>query len=226
MPKKQPLTKTIKKKKAGPTPYVRIRSLGKERVDAVNRRLLGGDNTNDVAAWMQKEWPGETADVAVESLSKQLQRYKRDVLGAEVRSVYVGPEIPKQEAARTLASMYGLEETVDGLSVMNEMIAAQRERIWKMFRSEEALPFGLEGTKKELRELFTMVKEFYELQFEMGLIARVPKQLDHKVAGVMKHTRLGQTIEGEIRTHYEVTEATQAVLALLGEDYGDDATSE
>jgi hypothetical protein len=219
--KKDLIPKAPRRKKAGRkagTAYARIRELGKERVDEINSRLIAGEEFTEVAAWMVETFPEDLPDVSQGNLSRQLSRYKRDVLGPDVVSVYEDPTPPKKDAARKLMDIYGMSEVVDGVSVMNEMIALQRERIWKHAKADQHMPLGHEPFRKELRELFDMVKDFYNLQMEMGLVARVPKRVDGQVTGLFAHSKLGQSIDDEIQSHFEVTSATKAVLGLLGTD--------
>lgn len=208
------------KGKKGQPPYTRIRELGQDRVDIINRKLLSGQSTNVIAAYMLKEWGKDLPSVSAGGLAKQLVRYRKDVLGSDMVGLHDGPgEAPKKQVTQALMSLMGIKENVNGLAVMNEMIQVERLRIFKVLEKEDQMNLQFDWLRRECRDLFAMIRDYYDLQFEMGLIARVPKVTRHNVMGVFSHsTELGERVQADEQAHIQVTEATAKVIALLGAD--------
>lgn len=209
------------KKKMGQAPFARIRALGDERVDVVNKRLLSGQSTNVIATFMLKEWGKDLPTVSVGGLAKQLVRYKKEVLGSGMTGVFMDPSAPPKEAVtQALMTLMGIKANVNGLEVMNEMIQVERLRIFKILEKEDRMNLQFDWLRRECRDLFAMIREYYDLQFEMGLIARVPKVTRHNVLGMFSHSNLGEQVQADSEVHAQVSETTAKVIALLESDVG------
>lgn len=163
--------------KTGPThKYKRLYDLGSDRLGIIESMLTNGDSPATCAEHIQVDW-GECTDVKVQTLEKQIQRYRTDVLEPKL---VMAAENAAEKGTGVSAQMKKFRETVDVKAKLTEGINMQWERIQKAY-TKEALKgpdAKLDPTiNKELRPFTDMVRALATLQLETGDLRRVPKQV-------------------------------------------------
>lgn len=163
--------------KKGPTyKYKRLYDLGSDRLGIIESMLTNGDSPATCAEHIQTDW-GECTDVKVQTLEKQIQRYRTDVLEPKL---VMAAEMAVEKGTGVSAQMKKFRETVDVKARLTEALNMQWERIQKAY-TKEALKgpdAKLDPTiNKELRPFTDMARALATLQLETGDLRRVPKQV-------------------------------------------------
>ena len=156
--------------------YKRLYDLGSDRLGILESMLTNGESPQKCAEHIQGEWKA-CANVKQPTLTKQIQRYKADILEPKLllaaeQAAVSGKTITKE--------MKNFREQVDVMSELNEMIAMQGTRIKKAYKIEAAKGNDAKldpVIQKELRPFTDMCRALATLQLETGVVRRVPKQV-------------------------------------------------
>lgn len=156
--------------------YKRLYDLGSDRLGVIESMLTNGDSPQKCAEHIQDEWK-QYQSVKTPTLTKQIQRYKADVLEPKLvmaaeQAVASGKTITKE--------MKNFREQVDVMEKLNETINMQTVRIQKAYANEAKKGPDAkldQNISKELRALTDMCRALATLQLETGVVRRVPKQV-------------------------------------------------
>ena len=224
----------------GSVKYARIYNMGVDRVEQVKYMLATGVSPNKVAHHIQNEW-GEIADVLQDSLHKQLQRFRKEIVDPGLKTKVVVP-LDELEGAEdlgdgrvrhrglTLPTVPGA--TLDGESYtgvilvnkvpksrdvvgeLNELIELQKARVKKLYDREFASPLLLATLRNEIRQLGELLKMMGALQLETGVLTRVPKK-QQLLLPTADDLQQRAAHKEEIVVSDALAEASVEILALL-----------
>lgn len=130
-------------------------------------RLKEGASPFAVAEFMQSM--GDCKDIKIQSLARQIARYKTQVLAIK----------------QTLSEMYvdkaisNLDLVINELEEMAKLILIQKQRIGKNLEFEASLPSKMPLSKilrPEIESLFTMLEKRARLMSDVGLLPKAPQR--------------------------------------------------
>lgn len=155
--------------------YKRLYDLGSDRLGIIDSMLTSGDSPATVAEHVQQDW-GQCKTVKLDTLRKQILRYKQDVLEPKL---VLAAEAAVEKGTPMTEGMARMREQVDVMAKMNEALLMQHTRIMKAYTKELTKENGKmdPNINKELRPFTDMCRVLAGLQLETGVLRRVPKQV-------------------------------------------------
>ena len=177
--------------------FKRLKSLGEERMQEVDSRLLSGEPCSAIAAWIQVDL-GKLKDIKPASLKKTLERYRE----TELRN----RTLERIAQAQSGSAIKTIQKRLNALDEMEEIVRFQRIRVDKIMMRESKLPEGilLKDTSNEIRLLKDMLLDLGKLQLETGLLPRAAKTFKGSVVGA----------DGEVR-QFEWTEEQEELFQAI-----------
>jgi len=174
-----------------------LKSLGEERMQEIDARLLSGEPCSSIARWIQLEL-GKLTDIKTASLKKTLERYRETEL--RNRTLQRIAEAQSKSAIKTI------QKRLNALEEMEEAIRFQRIRVDKILMRESKLPEGilLKDASNELRLLKDMLMDLGKLQLETGLLPRAAKTFRGTMVGA----------DGQVR-EFEWTEEQEELFQTI-----------
>ena len=179
--------------------FKRLKSLGEERMQEVDSRLLSGEPCSAIAAWIQVDL-GKLKDIKPASLKKTLERYRE----TELRN----RTLERIAQAQSGSAIKTIQKRLNALDEMEEIVRFQRIRVDKIMMRESKLPEGilLKDTSNEIRLLKDMLLDLGKLQLETGLLPRAAKTFKGSVVGA----------DGEVR-QFEWTEEQEELFQTISQ---------
>ena len=179
--------------------FKRLKSLGEERMQEVDSRLLSGEPCSAIAAWIQVDL-GKLKDIKPASLKKTLERYRE----TELRN----RTLERIAQAQSGSAIKTIQKRLNALDEMEEIVRFQRIRVDKIMMRESKLPEGilLKDTSNEIRLLKDMLLDLGKLQLETGLLPRAAKTFKGSMVGA----------DGEVR-QFEWTEEQEELFQTISQ---------
>lgn len=177
--------------------FKKLKSLGEERMNDIDSRLLSGEPCSSIAAWIQVEL-GKCKDIKPASLKKMLERYRETELRQKMLSRIANAQ--RGDSIKTI------NKRLNALDEMEEMVRIQRGRVDKILMRESKLPDGilLKDASNEVRLLKDMLLDLGKIQLETGLLPRATK--------TFKGTMVGA--DGQVR-EFEWTEEQEELFKRI-----------
>lgn len=151
--------------------YKRLYALGDVVVAELKTRLQRGELPKALAEWLHAQ--GLAPEIKLESLEKQLVRFRRDeVFGSMLMTL--------QTAASKYRGKQKIEllQKVDVLKEMHDLCQIQHARLEKAYNTEKQNPALLMlHVSEAVRDYSKILKDLSLLYLEMGLLPRAPKQV-------------------------------------------------
>lgn len=186
--------------------HSKLKALGEEIMDEIDRRLLAGEPASSLAAWLQVDL-GKLKGVQPASVKKMLERYRETELRDKTLARIAG--VQATHSVKTVAVR------LNAMDELEDMVRIQSGRLRKLLTQEEGLPNGVinKSVNPEMRLLKEMMVDLGRLQLETGILARASKTFKGTVT----------TEEGEVR-HFEWTEEQEKLFnELAGASHEDQA---
>lgn len=172
--------------------FEKLRTLPPDKLEEVDRLLLGGRPGREVARTILNEW-GLLTDTKEDTLKKMLERYRNQDLRA--RETARVTEIVRE------VSTVSLHKRMNALDELNELVSVQKGRFLKAKKMEDDQPkFLLKQVSDEAKLLKEMLVELGRLQLETGIIQKAPRKLTGSITDANGDTR-----------NFEWTEEQQAL---------------
>lgn len=184
--------------------HSKLKALGEEVMNEIDRRLLAGEPASSLAAWLQVDL-GKLKDVQPASAKKMLERYRETELRDKT--------LARIAAVQTNDSIKTVSVRLNAMDELEDMVRIQSGRLRKLLTQEEGLPNGIinKAVNPEMRLLKEMMVDLGRLQLETGVLARASKTFKGTVT----------TEEGEVR-HFEWTEEQEKLFSELSEAVSED----
>lgn len=170
--------------------YKRLKDLGEEKMAIIDRMLLAGTKTKEVADVIQQEW-GANLDLSRDSMARTLLRYRGSVLKNKVIAGIVNAQKSdpdKQDRGISVATMF---KRLNAMDEMEKLVAIQKGRFEKMLMREQSGPLLMKSVTGEAQLMQNMLVDLGRLQLETGILARAPK----KVTGTVTDSKTGEQRE-------------------------------
>lgn len=183
--------------------FKNLKSLGTDRMEEIDSRLLSGEPCSSIAASIQVNW-GKLKNIKPESLKKCLERYRETEL--RQKTIARIAEVQSKSAIKTV------QKRLTALEHLEEMTQVQRGRVEKLLMREAKLPEGLllRDTTNEIRLLKEMLTDLGRLQLETGLLKRAPKTITGSVTDEDGHVREFAWTEEQEALYREIEEMERA----------------
>jgi len=181
--------------KPGTAAYKRLKELPPDIFAEMENRLLRRESPAKVARWLQEE--GQCKDVTLLSLGKQITRYRRDYLTAQVAKDFTA-----YLSRRAVGKPGHVFEPLDVLEESTKLVRKQIRRVAKAQKLEDATSMLTNQATNEMMNLHKMLQELSNLYMEAGVMRRVPKKLSGSLLD-----RAGKGLR------FEVSEETQGLLS-------------
>jgi hypothetical protein len=193
--------------------YQRLFALGTDRIRQIDAMLFKGESTNDVATVIQNEWH-EYKDVSHGTLSKQILRYRNDILRRAAPSNIQNPD--GSNSGKEIVQVGRLEGRVHAHETLSTLCLMQQERLNKIYMQEQKLPSVMDAVRKEIELFSKLIGQLATLEMDMGLLQRVPKKIQGEFnllspEGSDQDLRISTSIQ----SYQERMEATHKVFALI-----------
>ena len=190
-------------KKPGSPAFQRIYSLGDERVDELKERLSSGESPNQLAELVQGVW-GQCLDTSDKALSRQLARFRKDVVNREL------VESIQEEAG---GQVHKLRQRLDVMEELTDACLIQKDRMLKVYGKEKQGPLLMSQVSSEIKTYKDLLCALGSLQLETGLMRRAPKT----VTGVLAQEVRDEHQRGVLAIRW--TEETEAALRDIEEEF-------
>jgi hypothetical protein len=177
--------------------FKKLKSLGADRMNEVDARLLSGEPCSSIAAWIQVDL-GKCKDIKPASLKKMLERYRETELRQKT--------LARIANAQRGDSIKTIQKRLNALDEMEDMVRVQRGRVEKILMREANLPEGmlLRDASNELRLLKDMLLDLGKIQLETGLLAKAPKTFRGSMV----------SSDGQVK-HFEWTEEQEELFRMI-----------
>ncbi len=198
--------------------YKRLYDLGSDRLNIIESMLTNGDSPMQIARHIQTDW-GECTDVKTNTLEKQLQRYRNDVLDPKIQ---LAAERAAEKGTAISTQMKKFRDQVDVGQKLNEAMNLQWTRIEKAYTKEANKGEDAKldpAINKELRAFTDVARALASFQLETGVVRRVPKQVQGFFA------QLNPDDVREFRVELEQNDRTLKALSAV-KDVINEAASE
>jgi len=199
-----------------PGKYHRLVALGEVRFRAMESLLLDGVSPEVVGRKIQNEWE-EFGDVKPDTLTKQLQRYRDEVLEPRVYETSRRAKGRKDFFIRARR----MSQDIDVGEEIGSMYLTQKGRINRLLKQEDAMPSALlNQVREEMRVANTLLDNLKDFQLKTGVVKAAPKEIHGVLTvesspGKEAFTRMVEN-QDSLRT------AAQEAIALLGVDPDED----
>lgn len=182
--------------------FKNLKMLGEEVMQQIDSRLLTGESTRTIAAWIQDDL-GKLKDIQLLSLEKTLRRYRE----TELRN----RTLERITQAQKGAAVSTVQKRLNALEELDELARLQRARIDKMLMREQDLPNGilLKDTAGEMRLLKDTLTDLGRLQLETGLLVRAPKTVKGQLTRPDGTTETFEWTEEQEQMFRELEQAEQ-----------------
>ena len=154
------------------TKFARLYALSTERLEALDAMLMKGMTGVAAADIVVNEWkvyPKKDKS----AVAKQITRYRNEVIEPNIVARVKSSDGTPQGRALVEAKM----GDIDVLMGMSELIELQKKRINRLSPREEKMPMLMASLRDEIRLLFDMYKGCGQLQLDIGVLRRAPKQI-------------------------------------------------
>lgn len=148
-------------------PYTRLTDMGAERLEEVRTHLKKGLSSMKLVKLIKADW-GLFGELGDETLKKKLDRLRKD-LRREMIQALTEKTVGKPTTA--------LARKLDVHDELVELAIAQKARYQKMLGKEMAAPLLLKQVSEEIRNYQAILRDLAQLELEMGIIKRAPKQI-------------------------------------------------
>ena len=181
----------------------RLLSLGPDRVTQIEMKMVEGQNLTTLTEMIQDDW-GEFRDVKKLTLMKELERFRKQRI--EGRLLYFkGGDYAKQVFGEYASN-------IDVLQNMQRTVEMQQERVSKLFQTEREMPkILMEQMRREMYLLIEMYSKLLDMQMEMGLIKRAPKEFSLEVAASKAQQALEQAMRSDTRIESALKDAYRLI---------------
>lgn len=133
-------------------------------------RLREGASARAVAEFIQSA--GELDDMKVDSLKRQLVRYRQRVLKVKALSaLYIDREIGK------------LGNAIDDVEELTRLILTMKKRISKDLELEERMPKSMSSLSRDIQQMYDMIERRARLLQDLGMMPRAPERHEHFMVG-------------------------------------------
>jgi len=180
----------------------RLMALGQARVRELEARLLEGQQLTALANMIQKEWE-ECLDVKPLTLIKELERFKASRVEGKLLFLK-GTDYGKM--------VYGEYATsIDVMEQMQKAVGVQQERVSKLYMQEQKIPTLMEAMRREISLLVEMYGQLLEMQMELGLLKRAPKEFSLDIVA----SKAQLAVENAMRTNAKVDTALREAFKMI-----------
>lgn len=181
--------------------HATIKSLPLDKIEALEALLRKGESAPKIVSMIQDDWKLLT-DVSFQALKKAVTRYKTDVVSNKI------VETLKETGA--VKKIEKLLADIDALGELGELIEIQKGRL-KAALGKENLTQGLllSQVSEAVRQLAIMLKQYQEMQFDLGVKQRAPRTITGAVGAPDPTT--GTRV-------FEITESFEKLLTVIDHD--------
>lgn len=166
-----------------PKGFRNLELLGADKLAIIESMLVRGDGCPEIAKMIQSEW-GASVNVSLDTLTKQIQRYKYKVITP--RLAVTIKEASKKYGFKT--SVRKLNDHLDIMEELYQLIETQKARIQKLMVAEEKMNEKNESAggfnyvanpviKQEMAVLIDLYRTTGHYQLETGVMRRTPKTI-------------------------------------------------
>lgn len=149
--------------------FERIAALPVERISELRARLKKGESPQSVAKLIQNEWK-LYPDVKFDTLTKQLFRYRRDVV--------VKSAIEQLLETKGRDGIPAVLKKTDVMGEVEKLITIQQRRLDVVLTQEIGKPLLLSMVSSEMDRLMAYLDRMARLQMETGVLARAPRTVE------------------------------------------------
>lgn len=181
-----------------------LRSLGERKLQEIEVEISQGKPILQIAKMIQDDW-GELVEVKLATLSKAVQRLKETRIDGKL--LY----LQQSEYGKRVFGEYS--DQVDILENHQRLIRMQQERVSKAYVMERPTTFLNMELRKEIMALAELYRGLMEMQMELGLIRRAPKEIIGSVE--VAASRAQEAMEEAIAGNAKVEKALAAAFNVL-----------
>lgn len=145
---------------------VQLSQLSAEEFASVKQLLISGESPARVAKIIQTEFK-KCLGITQPGLVRAIYRYRKDVLADET----------KKEIAKAVLGKSGEEyrKMFNAIDELSDLCVIQRTRVHKLYQQETKGPLLMGQVSKEVVTLANALRDLAYLQFEAGILVRVPR---------------------------------------------------
>lgn len=134
--------------------------------------LMAGTSPWMVSRTIREEW-GLATSISINALLQKVILYRDRVLG---KGIIMAAQVMNTETREEIKK--AIDEQLNVVAEMNTIILTQKARVTKLLEKEKGLPVLLKDATENIRILGTMLEKMAGLQMDVGLLKRVPKEVD------------------------------------------------
>lgn len=155
--------------------FTKLRSL--DCFNELDAKIKAGVAVEEVARWLQKDM-FQMTDIQLDSLKRQLYRYKASLPPAELLKATEEPLYVRQAVEK-------LERGFNELEELEKLYLLQLKRISTDAQTENKINKLFKGTNKEIELASNLLEKILKLKMELGILEKSPDRLE--VGGLVGH---------------------------------------
>jgi len=184
--------------------FERLQNLGPERLALVESMMMQNITMKKIAEHVQ-EVMGECKEVKLESLAKQMYRYKQQVM--DPRMIVQADNVP-QELKDFVLHKAG--ERLDVVKEMEHYVIVQKQRVEKLLSRERPVPITMDRVSAEMKLLQSQLTDLADVYMDTGVIRRVPRNFTGNINLTTDPEPVGTSSEDADRMLSEVIDLVES----------------
>ena len=173
-----------------------------DRVTEIEKRMVENESLTSLVDLIQKDW-GLFNDVKPLTLMKELERFRKTRVDGKLL-YFKDTDYGKQVFGEYAAGM-------DVVQQMGRTLEIQQERVSKLLLREKTLPTLMEQMRRELYLLIEMYARLLDMQMEMGLVKRAPKEFSLEIAASKAQQALENAMQSDSRIQGALKDAYRLI---------------
>jgi len=142
-----------------------------EEAAFLEQRLREGETPNQLAIMIQDKW-GKATTISKQAVLMKLLHYRNVVMGSSI--LIAAARINPQDKGEILDR---IRANVDVLTELQDLVAIQKRRLEKALRLESRVAGLRMEASGSIRLLAELLSRTADIQFDLGIMTRVPKRL-------------------------------------------------
>jgi len=143
----------------------------------LDAKIKAGISIEEIARWLQEDM-FQMTDIQMDSLKRQLYRYKSSLPPAELMNAAEDQPYVRKAVEKMKRGVNEIEE-------LEKLYLFQLQRISRDAETEQKINKLFKSTNKEIELATNMLEKIVRLKMELGVLTKSPDQL--QVAGMIGH---------------------------------------